>query len=204
MKSFLWGVAGALIGLFVGLVLAAIVGDLIAEAWHISNFEGGRGYFVGLLVMPIFGLLGLILGAIMIHQGWRFNLSVVALLLLSGVGFVYYYRAAFFEPIPQVEQVGNFTLLTYANEYPEWHNVVYGVHYHGEPIQIEGNTTQRFNAITTVALPSPKHANALIINADVAEESRVYLVYEEAGQAKTLPRCASISSTSRTLRVNRK
>jgi hypothetical protein len=191
MKSFLWSVAGALMGLFGGLVLAAVFGDAITLAWKISRFEGGQGYFVVFVLMPIFGLIGLILGAIMIFQGWRFNLSVVALLVLSGVGFVYYYRAAFFEPIPQVEQVENFTLLTYANEYTEWHNVVYGVHYHGEPIQIEGNTTQRFNAITTVALPSPKRASALIMNADVAEESRFYLVYEEAGQAKTLPLCAS-------------
>ena len=60
-------------------------------------------------VMPLFGLIGLILGALMVHQGWRFNLGIVALLLLSGVGFVYFYRAAFFEPTPQVEEVGNFT-----------------------------------------------------------------------------------------------
>ena len=192
MKSFLWGVAGALMGLFVGLVLAVIVGDLIAEAWHISNFEGGRGYFVVLVVMPIFGLIGLVLGAIMIHQGWRFNLSVVGLLLLSVVGFVYYYRAAFFEPIPQVEQVGNFAVLTYENEYTSMLDVVYGVHYQGEPITITGVTTQRYNAITTVTLPQTGSPNALIINADIAEDaSHFYLLYEGEGQIKTLPLCAS-------------
>ena len=192
MKSFLWGVAGALMGLFVGLVLAVIVGDLIAEAWHISNFEGGRGYFVVLVVMPIFGLIGLVLGAIMIHQGWRFNLSVVGLLLLSGAGFVYYYRAAFFEPIPQVEQVGNFALLTYENEYTSMLDVVYGVHYQGEPITIPGVTTQRYNAITTVTLPQTGSPNALISNADIAEDaSHFYLLYEGEGQLKTLPLCAS-------------
>lgn len=192
MKSFLWGVAGALMGLFVGLVLAVIVGDLIAEAWHISNFEGGRGYFVVFVVMPIFGLSGLVLGAIMIHQGWRFNLSVVGLLLLSVVGFVYYYRAAFFEPIPQVEQVGNFAVLTYENEYTSMLDVVYGVHYQGEPITIPGVTTQRYNAITTVTLPQTGSPNALIINADIAEDaSHFYLLYEGEGQIKTLPLCAS-------------
>ncbi len=192
MKSFLWGVAGALIGLVVSLVLAAIVGDLMAEAWHISNFEGGRAYFVVLVVMPIFGLVGLVLGAIMIHQGWRFNLSVVGLLLLSGVGFVYYYRAAFFEPTPQMEQVGNFTVLTYENEYTSMLDVVYGVHYQEEPITIPGVTTQRYNAITTVTLPETGTPNALIINADIAEDaSHFYLVYEGEGQIKTLPLCAS-------------
>ncbi|MCE7980196.1 MAG: hypothetical protein DYG89_03320 [Caldilinea sp. CFX5] len=97
MKSCLWGVAGALLGLVGGLALAVVLGDAITLALKISNFEGGQAYFIAFVLFPIFGLIGLILGAIMIFQGWRFNLSVVALLLLSGVGFVYSYRAAFEE-----------------------------------------------------------------------------------------------------------
>lgn len=142
--------------------------------------------------MPLFGLTGVILGAIMIHQGWRFNLSVVALLLLSGSGFVFYYRAAFFEPTPQVEQVGNFAVLTYENEYTSMLDVVYGVHYQGEPITIEGVTTQRFNAITTVTLPQTDSPNALIIDTDITEEkSGFYLLYEATGQVKTMALCRS-------------
>ena len=194
MKSFLWGVGGGLIGLVVSLVLGAIVGDLIAEALKISSFEGGHAYYTAFVVMPLFGLIGLTLGAIMIHQGWRFNLSVVGLLLLSGVGFVYVYRAAFFEPTPQVEQVGNFALLTYENEYTDFADVRYGVHYRGEPISLPGVTTQRFNGLTTVTLPQASHTTAVLINADVTEEeSRFYLLYEADGQVKTLPLCTSAS-----------
>lgn len=195
MKSFLWGVAGALSGLVVGLVVGAIVGELIAEALKVSSFGGGHAYYTAFVIMPLFGLIGLTLGAIMIHQGWRFNLSVVGVLLLSGVGFVYVYRAAFFEPTPQVEQVGNFALLTYENEYTDFADVRYGVHYRGEPVVIPGVTTQRFNALTTVTLPQASHTTAVIVNADVTDaESRFYLLYEEAAQVKTLPLCASASN----------
>lgn len=192
MKSFLWGVGGALIGLVVGLVLGSILGGELARALKISSFGGGHAYYTAFVVMPLFGLIGLILGALMVHQGWRFNLSVVGLLLLSGAGFVYIYRAAFFEPTPQVETVGNFALLTYANEYTDFTDVRYGILYRGKPLNIPGVTTQRFNGITTVTLPQAGKATALIINADDTEaESRFYLLYEDAGQIKTLPLCTS-------------
>ena len=194
MKGFWWGVAGALLGLLGGVVLGAIVGSALARALKISNFEGGQAYYTAFVVMPLGGLIGLILGAIMIHQGWRFNLGVVAFWLLLGAGFVYVYRAAFFEPVPQVEPVGNFALLTYANEYTSFMDVRYGVHYRGEPLPIAGVTTQRFNGITTVTLPQSSNATALIVNAAVTEaESRFYLLYEADGQAKTLSLCASAS-----------
>ncbi len=55
---------GILLGLIVGGTAGALFGDAIGAAFNISNFEGGRGYFVVFLIIPGFALVGAILGAL--------------------------------------------------------------------------------------------------------------------------------------------
>ncbi len=50
----------ALFGALVAYVLTAILADWTAGLAGMSNFEGGRGYFAGLVVGPIGGIIGLI------------------------------------------------------------------------------------------------------------------------------------------------
>ena len=115
-KNLLWRLLGALLGLIVGGVLAVLLGDSIAKVLHISNFEGGRGYFILLVLLPLFGLIGLVLGAIMIRAPWRFNGGVILVLCaISGV-FVLMHKDAFIAPPPKVEHLGNFELLVYTSE----------------------------------------------------------------------------------------
>ncbi len=56
--------SGILIGLIVGGLTGGLFGDAIGAAFDISNFEGGRGYFVIFLIIPGFALVGAILGAL--------------------------------------------------------------------------------------------------------------------------------------------
>jgi hypothetical protein len=55
---------GAIIGLLLGGFIAILGGDALAQALGISNFEGGRGYFVAFLVVPAAALLGAVIGAL--------------------------------------------------------------------------------------------------------------------------------------------
>jgi hypothetical protein len=57
-------VVGGVIGLIVGAGLGLVLGDPLGEALDISTFEGARGYFVVLAVIPGFALVGALLGAL--------------------------------------------------------------------------------------------------------------------------------------------
>ncbi len=192
MKRFLWGVAGAILGLIGGLVLAAVVGDSMARAMRISNFEGGRAYFIIFALFPLFGLIGLVLGAMMIHRGRRFNLGVLGVLLLLGGAFVGLHKEAYFGSPPQVEQVGNFALLTYLDSYDaafgfDW--LHYGLRYRGEPVLITPQASsatepyQHFSELMTVTLPLTPTVPAFIVNTGAPDTpSQLYLIREVAGQ----------------------
>lgn len=60
LVCFICGVAGA--------VLAAFLGDWITGVYRMSNFEGGRGYFVLFALIPLGFLGGLVIGALTV---WR-------------------------------------------------------------------------------------------------------------------------------------
>lgn len=64
--SWVRWVLGIVIGLIVGGVAGIVLGDPISMALGISDFEGGRGYFVIFLLVPGFALLGAILGALVV------------------------------------------------------------------------------------------------------------------------------------------
>lgn len=201
MKGFLWGVAGAIIGLIGGLILAAVVGDSMGRAMQISNFEGGRAYFIVFALMPLFGVMGLVLGAIMIHRRWRFNLGVLGVLLLLGAGFVGLHKEAYFGVPPQVEQVGNFALLTYLDHYEAGYNFAwlhYGLRYRGEPVRITPTASattepyQLFSRLMTITLPLDPTQPAFIVNTGIPDTpSQLYLVHEVAGQLETRYLCDS-------------
>src|SRR5690348_17236458 len=113
MRHFFFRLSGALIGLFFGL----IIGVLLLNLWGgpilevLQPFEELEA-FEFVVLLPLCGLTGAILGANMIGADWRFNLGVVGVLLaLAGV-FVLANKDAFFPP-PKVEHLGNFELLTY-------------------------------------------------------------------------------------------
>ncbi|MCL4860661.1 MAG: hypothetical protein KJZ93_14695 [Caldilineaceae bacterium] len=55
---------GGLAGLLLGGALGALLGDAIGLALGVTDFEGARGYFVVLAVIPLFALTGAIIGVI--------------------------------------------------------------------------------------------------------------------------------------------
>lgn len=193
-----WRLLGAFLGLLVGIGLAVGLGDAIGKALDISNFEGGRGYFVLLVLIPLFGLSGLILGALMIYWKWQWNLGIVLSLCVVGGLFVWTHRDAFIPPPPQVEAIGNFQLLTYDSE--NW-GQYYALRYRDEPFTIEGRaglfgdqiaSYQTLNAVITFTLPFSSTAPAFIVNVgDPNNSSFFYLVREEAGQATVTDLCAT-------------
>lgn len=193
-----WRLLGAFLGLLVGIGLAAGLGDAIGKALDISNFEGGRGYFVLLVLIPLFGLSGLILGALMIYLKWRWNLGIVLTLCVAGGLFVWVYRDAFIPPPPQVETIGNFQLLTYDSE--DW-GQYYALRYRDQPFSIEGRAGmfgdqtanyQTLNAVITFTLPLSSTAPAFIVNVgDPNNSSFFYLVREEADEASVTELCAT-------------
>lgn len=202
MKAMLihwgWRLLGALLGVLVGIGLAVGLGDAIGKALDISNFEGGRGYFVLLVLIPLFGLSGLILGALMIYWKWQWNLGIVLSLCVVGGLFVWTHRDAFIPPPPQVEAIGNFQLLTYDSE--DW-GQYYALRYRDEPFTIEGRaglfgdqiaSYQTLNTVITFTLPLSSTAPAFIVNVgDPNNSSFFYLVREEAGQATVTDLCAT-------------
>lgn len=202
MKAFwvhlAWRLLGALIGLLIGIGLAIGLGDAIGRALDISNFEGGRGYFVFLVLIPLFGLSGLILGALMIYWKWQWNLGVVLSVCVAGGLFVLTHRDAFIPPPPQVETIGNLQLLTYDSE--DW-GQYYALRYRDEPLTIEGRagmfgdqsaSYQTLNAVVTVTLPLSNTTPAIIVNVgDPNNSSFFYLVREVADQANVTELCAT-------------
>jgi hypothetical protein len=61
-----WAVrlVGGFVGLLIGLALAMLLGDAIGAMLNISNFEGGRGYFVVMCLIPVFMIVGAVGGAL--------------------------------------------------------------------------------------------------------------------------------------------
>lgn len=55
---------GGLAGLLLGGSLGALLGDALGLALGVTDFEGARGYFVVLAVIPLFALAGAVIGAI--------------------------------------------------------------------------------------------------------------------------------------------
>lgn len=62
---------GALAGLVAGALLAIFLGDPLAEAAGISNFEGARGFFVVFALIPLLALAGGVAGAILSGLSFR-------------------------------------------------------------------------------------------------------------------------------------
>lgn len=186
-----WRLLGALIGLLAGGALGLFLGEVIAEMLNVSNFEGGRGYFVVFLMVPLFALAGAILGAIMIYLPWRQNLGISATLLVVLGIFLFTQRYQFIPAPPVVEPLGNFELLTYSSK--DWGDY-YGLRYRGEPFPIAGRagmfgdqpaTYERLNAIITFTLPITMTESAFVVNVgDPNNTSFFYLVREVDGQAK--------------------
>ena len=201
--NFLWRLLGAFIGLIIGVVLAVVLGDQIGKALHISNFEGGRGYFVLFIILPLFVLTGVILGAIMIRAGWRFNVGALLVLGLVAGGFVLTHKDAFITPPPKAEQLGNFELLTYTSE--DWGDY-YALRYRGQPFQVTGQaglmgdktaTYTRFNSVVTFTLPISIAAPVFVVNvADPNNQSYFHLVREVNGQATATSLCATSGNVS--------
>lgn len=194
MKAMLinwaWRLLGAFLGLLLGGGLALLLGDPIAKVLEISNFEGGRGYFIVFVLVPLFAMSGAVLGAIMIHLPWQWNLSI-SLLLILGVGsFLFSQREQWMPAPPQVETLGNFTLLTYTSEN---RGEYYQLRYRDAPFSMEGRAGMfgdqsavytTFNAIITFTLPSSIPAPAFVVNVgDPNNSSFFYLVREVDGQA---------------------
>jgi hypothetical protein len=69
--SWVRWVVGIVIGLVVGGLAGIVLGDPIGLALGISDFEGGRGYFVAFLLVPGFALVGAILGALVVGLSAR-------------------------------------------------------------------------------------------------------------------------------------
>lgn len=69
--SWVRWVVGIVIGLVVGGLAGLLLGDPISLALGISDFEGGRGYFVAFLLIPGFALLGAVLGALVVGLAGR-------------------------------------------------------------------------------------------------------------------------------------
>lgn len=90
-----WRLLGAFIGLVAGGTLGLFLGEVIAKLLNISNFEGGRGYFVVFLMIPLFAIVGAILGAIMIYLPWQSNLGISAILLVALGVFLFSQRHQF-------------------------------------------------------------------------------------------------------------
>jgi len=61
-------ILGGLLGLLLGGVLGALLGDPIGAAFQVSNFEGGRGFFVAFFIIPLFAVIGAITGAIVLSR----------------------------------------------------------------------------------------------------------------------------------------
>lgn len=200
----LWG---ALIGLIIGGVLVRVLGDPIRKALQISNFADGRwGYFDLLVLLPLFGLTGAVLGAIMIGADWRFNLRVVGVLLVIAGGFVLTHKDTFFPPPPTVEHLGNFELLTYNREgWDEGWDVYYKLRYRGQPFPVNGQaglagnenaTDEPLYSIITFTLPISFSAPVFVFNVKMTsaygqDRSYFHLVREVDGRATTTLLCFS-------------
>lgn len=61
-------ILGGLLGLVLGGGFGALLGDPIGMAFQVSNFEGGRGFFVAFFIIPLFAVIGAITGAILLRQ----------------------------------------------------------------------------------------------------------------------------------------
>jgi hypothetical protein len=59
---------GALIGSVLGAVVAVSAGDWIGSALGISTFEGERGFFIAFVLLPLFGIAGGVLGALLARR----------------------------------------------------------------------------------------------------------------------------------------
>ncbi len=76
MKVGCWALlAGALLGAIIGGILGAAVGDPLAAALGISNFEGERGFFIAFVLIPLFLIVGAILGSWLVRRRQRPTLS---------------------------------------------------------------------------------------------------------------------------------
>lgn len=184
MQSFLWRLAGVVLGIIVGGVLAMLTGDLWGRLFNVSNFEGGRGYFLAFFILPIYVIVGAILGAIMVTQGWRFNLSVLGAFLLLMGGIAYYINLPY-----QTETIGNFELKTYENE--SWGDE-YALRYLGKRIDIEQLAGRKernrrlatFVQIAPTATSDSDSAQRFIVIVGPPHDTRaVYLVGEKEGAA---------------------
>lgn len=187
MQHFLGRLLGFVLGGIVGIILAALLGDPIGRALNVSNFEGGRGYFVFLFVIPLFAIVGAVLGAVMIYQGRRFNLSVLAILFLVAGGFVYYHRVIFFNLPIQTEKSGNFELQTYDDES---YGDNYEFRYQGKRFDVEEDAGKegRRRRVNTVVLLTPTTTVStpplfLAIIGPPHDTRSFYLVGEKDGSA---------------------
>jgi len=60
--------AGGILGLLLGACVALVLATAIVEVFQVSNFEGQAGYFVAFLVVPLFALVGAIVGLLIVYM----------------------------------------------------------------------------------------------------------------------------------------
>lgn len=185
MQGIMGRLVGFVVGAIAGIALALIFGESIGRAFGVSNFEGRRGYFVFLTVIPLFAIVGSVLGAIMIAQGWRFNLSVLAILFVVASGFVFYHRTIFLGFPYQTEKIGNFTIETFDEDLSA---DTYGLRYANKSFDVEEHAgkSERNRRIRTMVLITSTAANStpplfLIMAGHYSEDRHFYLVGEREG-----------------------
>lgn len=60
--------AGGILGLLAGAGVALALATAIVEFFQVSSFEGEAGYFVGFLVLPLFALVGALVGLLVVYM----------------------------------------------------------------------------------------------------------------------------------------
>jgi hypothetical protein len=157
----------------------------------------GTGCF---LLFVFRGIFGAFFGAFMVHLRWYLNVAILGIGLFMGVLFDYHYRVILFQPIPTVERVGNFELVTNENLYSYPYKPVTTANYRGLillPGQKQWFAPPDSVWSTRVGRVQSAAPNALIFNtyADDRYPGSLYLVYENEDGASTETRylCASES-----------
>ena len=67
---------GAILGALSGAVLAFVLGEPIGMALNISTFEGERGFFIAFVLVPLFAIIGAVIGVIVVAVQRRLRREV--------------------------------------------------------------------------------------------------------------------------------
>jgi len=61
-------IASGIVGLLLGACVALALATVIVEFFQISSFEGESGYFVAFLLVPLFALVGTLVGLLIVYM----------------------------------------------------------------------------------------------------------------------------------------